>query len=270
MVFSDPFAVRILGPEAASELARTPNAARRPHSAALRAWVVSRARYAEDVLAEKATSSLPADEECALNGRTPWQYLILGAGLDTFALRSPYPQVRLFEVDHPATQLWKRHRLQAAGLSVPETMRWVPTDFERHDLRTQLLAAGFRFHLPTVTAWLGVVPYLTPAAFAATLDVLGAMAPGSAVVFDYSQPRAMLPPVEQRMHDSLAARVADAGEPFLLFFTPATIAAALHTRGLTVVADLGSDELNRRYFSTRTDDLSCRGSAGRLCHAVVR
>ena len=266
LVFPDPFAVRILGPEAAAELARTPKAARRPHSAALRAWVVARARYAEEVLAAKAGSGKSAET----TQKAQCQYLILGAGMDTFALRNPYPHVRVFEVDHPATQAWKRERFQAAGFTLPETASWVPVNFERDDLHDQLLAAGFEPRIPTVTAWLGVVPYLTPAAFAATAGVLSTFAPGSAVVFDYSQPRAALPPVEQLMHDSLAARVAAAGEPFLLFFTPATLAATLCPCGLLVGADLGSYDLNSRYFAARTDGLTLRGSASRLCHAVVR
>ncbi len=265
LVFPDPFAVRILGPEAAAELARTPGAARRPHSAALRAWIVARARYSEEVLAEKAASG----ERAETSQKTQWQYLILGAGLDTFALRNPYSNVRVFEVDHPATQAWKRECLQAAGLTLPPTAHWVPVDFERHDLRDRLRTAGFDLTAPTVTAWLGVVPYLTPLAFTATARILGTFAPGSPIVFDYSQPRSALPPTEQLMHDSLAARVAGAGEPFLLFFTPASLAAALRPCGLTVVADLGSRELNGRFFATRTDGLALRGSAGRLCHAAV-
>jgi O-methyltransferase involved in polyketide biosynthesis len=120
-----------------------------------------------------------------------------------------------------------------------------------------------------VTAWLGVVPYLTAEAFAATCDFLGSLAPGSSAIFDYSQPREVLPPTEQLMLDSMAARVAQAGEPFQLFFTPATLAAELGRHTLRVAGDLSGQDLNTLYFTDRTDGLKLRGSGGRLCHATV-
>lgn len=257
LVFPDPFAARILGPAAIAEIQRTPRAERKPFSAAMRSWMVARARLAEDVLAEAAAAH-PAV-----------QYLVLGAGLDTFALRNPFANVCVFEVDHPATQAWKRGQLEAAELILPDGATLVPVDFESQSLRQELLRAGFDFAVPAVTAWLGVVPYLTAEAFAATSRVLGRFAPGSQVIFDYGQPREVLPPVEQLMQDSLAARVAQAGEPFQLFFTPGALAETLEVFGLRVREDLGSAELNRLYFSSRTDGLGLMGSAGRICHAEV-
>ncbi|HTV07630.1 MAG TPA: class I SAM-dependent methyltransferase [Candidatus Aquilonibacter sp.] len=257
LVFDDPFAIQILPPESRLEIQRTPAASRKPFSAALRAFMVCRARFAEDVLAEGTRSH---------NIR---QVLILGAGLDTFALRNPYPELRVFEVDHPATQVWKRSLLRTANLPVPRALSFVPVDFETQSLRQQLLHAGFDFSLPTAAAWLGVVPYLTPEAFAATARVLGRLPAGSSVVFDYSQPREVLSPLEQLMLDSLSARVALAGEPFQLFFTPERLAEELSWHNLTVVEDLDSDALNTRYLARRTDGLHLRGKAGRLCHAEV-
>lgn len=257
LVFPDPFAIRILDPDTAAELARTPAAERRPHSVAMRAWVATRARYAEDVLAEAVRSG------CGM------QYLVLGAGLDTFALRNPYPELRVFEVDHPATQAWKRERLATAGMVLPPSATLVPVDFESQALAAELRRAGFDDTQPTVTAWLGVVPYLTATAFGATAKLLGSLSSGSIAVFDYSQPREVLPPVEQQMHDSLAARVAQAGEPFQLFFTPETLRAAIGPQGLRVVEDLGARELNERFLTGRSDRLELRGSGGRLCQAVV-
>ncbi len=258
LVFRDPFATRIIGPETAEELRRTPNAERKPYSAAMRSWMVARARFAEDILAQTVEQH-PGT----------LQYLVLGAGLDTFALRNPFPNVRVFEVDHPATQAWKRNRLQAAALTLPESAQLVPVDFEQQSLSHQLLQANFDTDILTVTAWLGVVPYLTAEAFATTCQVLGRFAPGSAVIFDYSQPREVLPPREQLMQDSLAARVAQAGEPFHLYFTPQTLATQLKRHNLAVAEDLGSPELTARYFAHRTDGLGLRGTAGRLCHAEV-
>jgi methyltransferase (TIGR00027 family) len=255
LVFDDPLAVPILGAEFHEELQRTPDKEKRPFSAALRAFMVVRARLAEDVLAAGV----------AKQGVT--QYLVLGAGLDTFAYRNPYADVRVFEVDHPATQAWKRERLAAANIPVPDTLRFVPVDFERQLLKDELLAAGFDRHAPTVTAWLGVVPYLTPEAFRATTEMLGSFARGSGVVFDYSQPREVLPWREQLMLDSLAQRVAQAGEPFQLFFTPETLASELERSGLRVVEDLDGAALSARYMAGRCDGLMLRGKGGRLCHA---
>ncbi|HEY1743308.1 MAG TPA: class I SAM-dependent methyltransferase [Granulicella sp.] len=262
LVFEDPLAVRILGPEHREEVKRTPNSLKRPFSAALRAFMVARARLSEDTLAHSI----------AANGTQ--QYLVLGAGLDTFAYRNPFAQVRVFEVDHPATQAWKRERLAAAGIAIPEAMRFVPVDFERQavgsgaqPLSEELAAAGFDRTLPTVTAWLGVVPYLTLEAFRGTTSLLGSFAAGSNVVFDYSQPREVLPLVEQKMLDSMSERVALAGEPFQRFFTPEALVAELALAGLSVVEDLDSTALTARFFGGRDDGLRLRGSAGRMCVA---
>ncbi len=256
LVFEDPLAIPILPPSAREELKRTPNAERRPYSAALRAWMVARARFAEDVLAT------------GVRERGVQQALILGAGLDTFAYRNPFPSLRVFEVDHPATQAWKRDLLAAAGIPVPAAMQFAPVDFERDSLHEELTRAGFRWDTPTATAWLGVVPYLTPEAFRATLGVLAQCAAGSTVVFDYGQPREVLSPTEQLMRDSISARVAQAGEPFRLFFTPESLAAELAVHGLHVDQDLGSEELTFRYFAGRTDGLTLRGRSGRVCQAA--
>jgi methyltransferase (TIGR00027 family) len=261
LVFDDPFAIPILPPEARLEIQRTPAASRKPFSAAIRSFMVCRARFAEDVLAAGVRDH---DIHQPLG-----QVLILGAGLDTFALRNPYPNLRVFEVDHPATQAWKRSLLAASKLPLPETLTFAPVDFEKQSLRQQLLQAGFDFTLPTATAWLGVVPYLTPEAFAATARVLGRLPAGSSLVFDYSQPREVLSPMEQLMLDSLSARVAQAGEPFQLFFTPERLAEELSWHNLTVAEDLDSAALNTRYLANRTDGLELRGRAGRLCHAAV-
>ena len=257
LVLDDPLAVRILGEEFHEELKRTPDKVKRPFSAALRAFVVVRARLAEDTLA------------AAVRDLGVRQYLVLGAGLDTFACRNPYPDVRVFEVDHPATQAWKIQMLASAGIMPPASARFVAVDFERDSLRPRLKAAAIDEGVPTVTAWLGVVPYLTIEAFRATMRVLARFAPGSEVVFDYSQPREALPPVEQLMLDSLSARVALAGEPFQLFFTPGQLADELEGLGLRVVEDMDGATLTERYMAGRTDGLMLRGKAGRMCVAAT-
>jgi methyltransferase (TIGR00027 family) len=256
LVFEDPYAVRILGPEHAQEVKQVPDSVKRPFSAALRAFMVVRARLAEDTLA------------AGVRERGVKQYLVLGAGLDTFACRNPYADVKVFEVDHPATQAWKMERLKAAGMVALETSQFVPVDFEKDSLRAKLQVAGFDFLQPTVTAWLGVVPYLTSEAFRATMRILARFVGGSAVVFDYSQPREALSPNEQLMLDSLSARVAMAGEPFQLFFTPEQLAEELEWLAMRVVEDLDGATLTARYLAGRTDGLQLRGKGGRICVAA--
>jgi methyltransferase (TIGR00027 family) len=252
LVFDDPIAVPVLGDTYADELRRTPTRPDRPFSVSLRAFLVARSRYAEDTLALGVAG-----------GAT--QYVLLGAGLDTFAHRNPFPQLRVFEVDHPATQEWKRELLQNGKLSAPANLTYVPVDFELQSLAEQLQAAGFNPDAPAFFAWLGVVPYLTLPAFRSTLEFIGAQAPGSGVVLDYSQPRSALPFFEQLAHDSLASRVQLAGEPFQLFFTPLEIANELSA--FRTLEDLDSQEINARYFGNRTDSLKVLGSAGHLLSA---
>jgi methyltransferase (TIGR00027 family) len=252
VVFNDPIAVSILGPAYAEELRRTPSRLDRPFSIAMRAFLVARSRYAEDNLRRAVQDGVD-------------QYVLLGAGLDTFAYRNPYPRLRVFEVDHPATQQWKRELLQRNRIAVPESICYTPVDFECQSLSAQLRDAGFNHGAPAFFAWLGVVPYLTLEAFRATLGLISGQSPGSGLTLDYGQPRAVLPLLERLALDSLASRVEKAGEPFRLFFTPAEIAAELSRFHST--EDFGAVEINERYFSGRNDQLAMRGSAGRLLSA---
>ncbi len=252
LVLDDPIAVPILGGEYLPEVHRTATKLHKPFSVALRAFLVARSRYAEDSLANAVA-----------NGVT--QYVLLGAGLDTFAHRNPYPHLRVFEVDHPATQQWKRELLETSTLPTPANLTYVPVDFERESIPEQLRSVGFNPQIPTFFAWLGVVPYLTLEAFRSTIHFIAAQPSDSGVVLDYSQPRSALPFLEKLAHDSLAARVQLAGEPFQLFFTPQEIAAELTS--FQNLEDLGSSEINARYFANRTDNLKAMGSAGRLLSA---
>jgi methyltransferase (TIGR00027 family) len=250
IVFNDPIAVPILGPAYADELRRTPR--ERPFSIAMRAHLVARSRYAEDNLARAVANGVR-------------QYVLLGAGLDTFAFRNPWPQLQVFEVDHPATQQWKRELLQTGAISIPENLTYAPVDFESESLPDRLQQVGFDSTQPSYFAWLGVVPYLTLPAFRATVAFIAAQPAGSGIALDYGQPRSALPFLEQLAHDSLADRVKLAGEPFQLFFTPNEIAAefsAFHG-----IEDIGGAEVSARYFANRKDELRIRGSAGRLFSA---
>jgi methyltransferase (TIGR00027 family) len=229
-----------------------PLRADRPFSIALRAFLVARSRYAEENLRRAVEGGVE-------------QYILLGAGLDTFAYRNSYAQLRVFEVDHPATQQWKRELLQRNRIAIPESVTYTPVDFERQSLSSQLRNAGFNHSAPAFFAWLGVVPYLTLEAFRGTVNFIAAQSPGSGLTLDYGQPRAVLPLLERLAHDSLASRVEKAGEPFRLFFTPAEIASEFSR--FHSLEDLGAPEINARYFSGRADQLAVRGTAGRLFSA---
>ena len=252
LVFEDPLAARILGSYAA-ELERTPgrlaNRKPRPHSVAMRAFVVARSRYAEDLLSR-----------AVVRGVT--QYVLLGAGLDTFAHRNPYAALRVFEVDHPATQQWKRELLHQAALPEPQRLTYVPVDFEHQALGAELLAAGFDPSVPTFFSWLGVVSYITLEAFRKTIRFIAQQPAGSGVLLDYEQPRAVLPRLEQLARDSRSYRAGLAGEHFKLFFSPSEIAAEL--AAFRDREDLGTADLDARYFSGRTDRLQAMGEAPRI------
>jgi methyltransferase (TIGR00027 family) len=252
LVLNDPIAVPILGQEYLPELQKTVTKLEKPFSVGLRAFLVARSRYAEDNLARAVAQ-----------GTT--QYVLLGAGLDTFAYRNPYPQLRVFEVDHPATQQWKHELLATSGISIPENLTYAPVDFERQSLSEQLQSAGFNPTIPTFFAWLGVVPYLTLEAFQATINFVASQPAGSGIVLDYGQPRSALPFLEKLAHDSLAARVRLAGEPFQLFFTPPEMAAEM--TAFRDLEDIGSSDINARYFAGRTDNLKLLGSAVRFLSA---
>src|SRR5271154_5468408 len=136
LVLNDPIAVRILGATYAEELRRTPTRPDRPFSVGLRAFLVARSRYAEDMLARAVAQEVT-------------QYVLLGAGLDTFAHRNPYAHLRVFEVDHPATQQWKRALLETSALPAPANLIYAPVDFERESLPEQLHSVGFNPAVPT-------------------------------------------------------------------------------------------------------------------------
>lgn len=254
-VFDDPLALSIIGTEAATMLQSEPD--KFEASRHLRAFLAVRSRHAEDELTEAIA-------------RGATQYVVLGAGLDTYACRTARPQtLRVFEVDHPATQAWKRSRLETAGISIPSTLTFVPVDFERERLPDALHTAGFDPAQITFFSWLGVTPYLTAEAAISTLTFIASMPPDSAVVFDYAVTRSSLEPQEQLALDVLASRVAKAGEPFQLFLEPDALAGMLKAAGFHHLEDLGPREINQRYFSDRSDGLRIASGLAHLMHARV-
>ncbi|MEO6192614.1 MAG: class I SAM-dependent methyltransferase [Thermoanaerobaculia bacterium] len=253
-IFTDPLALAIVGAE--SEALRSDSKSRSRMSRVLRAFLVVRSRYAEDGLARAVESGTR-------------QYVVLGAGLDTFAYRNPYPGLRVFEVDHPATQGWKRRRLEAAGISIPESMTFAPVDFESQTLSEGLARAGFQRDQKAFFSWLGVVPYLTRSAVMETFRFVGSLPAGSGIVFDYALPPESLNLVQRFAFNALAERVAAVGEPFQTFFEPSTLMSELRRLGFGSFEDLGGKEINARYFSGRSDGLRVAGGVGRLMTAGV-
>ena len=255
-LFDDPLSLRIIGPEAAAEI--QPGALNRQQrlTPSFRAFMAVRSRYAEDRLAEAVARGIR-------------QYVVLGAGLDTFACRNPHPGLRVFEVDHPATQAWKRRRLADAQIDIPAAATFVAADFESKTLNEALAETGFRFDTPAFFSWLGVTPYLTEPAFHQTLTFIANRPQGSGVVFDYSVPRELLNAKQQQAFDALAFRVSNFGEPFNLFLDPAALIERLRRMGFKHTEDLGREELNARYFAHRTDGLRVRGNLARLLHAAL-
>jgi methyltransferase (TIGR00027 family) len=237
-VLDDPIAVRLIGTGYRGKMGRASHRVGRD----FRAFMAARSRYVEDRLAEAV----------ALGVR---QYVVLGAGLDTFAYRNPFGGLRVFEVDFPATQEWKRGLLADAGVALPEELRFVPLDFEHQSLSEGLAEAGFDKGAAAFFGWLGVVPYLTLEAFRATLGVIAQLPAGSAVSFDYAVAPERLSAVGRKAFDALAGRVAAAGEPFRLFFTLEEMEGELRRVGFQRMEQLDSDQLNEIYFKDRADGL---------------
>jgi methyltransferase (TIGR00027 family) len=250
-IFADPFAPEILD---AATRASLDALAADPSRRQMRLFVVARSRFSEDALAASVARGVR-------------QIVVLGAGLDTFALRNPFAVagVRVFEVDHPATQAWKRERLKQAGLPEPASLTFAPVDFERQSLADGLARAGFGADRPAFFQWLGVTPYLTREAIFGTLDFIAATQE-SAVVFDYAEPLENHAPERRARLTATAERAAARGEPWLSFFEPAELASILRDKGFAAIEDLGLAELVHRYSPPLGEGLEA-GPAGHVIRA---
>jgi methyltransferase (TIGR00027 family) len=206
---------------------------------------VARARFIEDLVVEQA-------------GHGVGQYVILGAGLDTFAQRRPEiaSRMRVFEVDRPGPQAWKRQRLIELGFGIPEWLRLVPVDFEAGgSWRERLATAGFDAGRPAVVASTGVSMYLTKDAIAATLRQVAALASGSTLAMTFLLPLEFADP-DLRPWLQLAEKGARAsGTPFISFFTPTEMLALAREAGFREVQHVSAATLTHRYFAGRTDGL---------------
>jgi methyltransferase (TIGR00027 family) len=257
-VFDDPVALRIIGRENALALQANPHQCETtPLASYLRAFIAARSRYAEDELALGVRRAVS-------------QYVILGAGLDTFAYRNPYPEgaLHVIEVDHPATQAWKRARLDETGIILPRDLTFAPVDFETRTLEEGLRDAGYDPARCTFFSWLGVTEYLTTEAVMTTLRFVASAPNGSGIIFDYMISPSLLTPDQRARFDALAQRVGSAGEPWQAFFDPEVLTKDLRAMGFGYVKDMGQEEINARYFKDRKDRLRV-GSLSHLMNAQV-
>jgi methyltransferase (TIGR00027 family) len=241
-IFRDPFAENILDDETRAALQ---GIAADPSLRGMRLFIVSRSRFSEEALAASVA-------------RGAKQVVVLGAGLDTFSLRNPYPDVRVFEVDFTATQAWKRERLREAGLAVPDKLIFAPVDFERESLAEGLARAGFRRDRTAFFQWLGVTPYLTREAISSTLDYIASV-PASAVAFDYTEPFENQSPERRARLTAMAENAAARGEPWLSFFDPPEIAGILRDKGFRDIEDLGFADVIKHYSPELGRDLQSGG-----------
>jgi methyltransferase (TIGR00027 family) len=241
-VFADPFAVRILNEPPEALIAE---AAADGDRKSMRLFIAARHRFADDAIA-------------AAVARGTRQIVILGAGLDTTAYRNTRTDVRVFEVDHPETQAWKRDRLQVAGIALPPALTFVAVDFERDKLGDRLAASGFDGKHPAIFVWLGVVPYLTREAVHATLGMI-ASGIGSEVLFDYAEPPEFAPADVRESYERRAASVAALGEPWITHFDPPELHAELRALGFTEIEDLGATAIARRFLGAEEPSGRGRG-----------
>ena len=255
-VLVDEIGLRLVAPD--DDWRRRPDMD--PHfTSRFRASIVARARFIEDLVIEEVRRGVE-------------QYVILGAGLDTFAQRKPEiaSRLRIFEVERPGPQAWKRQRLIKLGIGVPEWLRLVPVDFERGDAWWQgLSAAGFDAGQPAVVASTGVSMYLTKDAITATLRQVAELVPGSTLVLSFLLPLEFADP-EDRPGLQLAEKGARAsGTPFISFFTPAQMLTLAREAGFRQVQHVSAATLAQRYFSGRTDGLRPPNNAEELLVAAT-
>jgi methyltransferase (TIGR00027 family) len=230
-----------------------------PFTRPFRASIVARGRFIEDLVAERAA-------------RGVGQYVLLGAGLDTFAQRRPELASRLvvFELDRPGPQAWKRERLVDLGLGVPPFLRLVPVDFEAGDTWWQrLAAAGFDAGRPAVVASTGVSMYLTREAIAATLRQVARLAPGSTLAMTFLLPLELADPEARPGLQRAADGARASGTPFISFFTPAEMLALAREAGFRDVEHVSAADLAQRYFAGRADGLRPPNNAEELLVATT-
>ena len=211
----------------------------------LRASVVARSRYIEDLIIAESTKGTG-------------QYVILGSGLDTFAQRNPdiTSKIQIFEIDQSETLAWKQKRLLETGFHIPENLHFVPVNFEKSSWWEELLKSGFNIHKPAVIACTGVTLYLTRAAIIETLHHMAGLATGSVVAISFYLPLELLEKEDQPMQEMANKGAQKSGTPFISFFSPEEIIAIAKESGLNNTALISTQDMKDLYFKNRIDGLS--------------
>lgn len=243
VIFADTLALALLGDQAEEYIGYHRAHAGHVVLAGARGQVTCRSRYAEDGLADAVARGIR-------------QYVILGAGLDSFAYRAALAaQVRVFEVDHPATQQWKRSLLAGAGIGVPANVAFVPVDFEADSLALCLARSGFDPARPAFVSWLGVTMYLTLATICRTLADVSGFAPGSQIVVDYMLPPGLRDEAGDSYAELVAPVAAQRGEPWLTFLGPREASALLARHRLELIRHVAQGDIGDGAMCDRTDSL---------------
>jgi methyltransferase (TIGR00027 family) len=253
VIFADTLAADLLGDRAEELISYHRLHGEHLVLASARAQVTCRSRYAEQSVATAVERGVA-------------QYVILGAGLDSFAYRSALAgRVAVFEVDHPATQQWKSDRLREAGLTAPNA-RFVPVDFEMDSLTSKLIGTGLDPSRPALVSWLGVTMYLTHDAIGAVLSELATFAPGTELVLDYMLPAGLRDDIGNSYVEQVAPAAAERGEPWLSFFAPEQVTTLLWRHGFADIKHIAQHEVGTAAMWRRTDALR-PAYLSRLAHA---
>jgi methyltransferase (TIGR00027 family) len=241
-ILDDPLAVGLVEGSSREEILAASPDSRPP--AWFRSIFVLRSRYTEDCLAEAAANGIS-------------QYVLLGAGMDTFAYRQPdwAANLRIFEIDHPESQKVKREHLLGRGIEVPPNVEFVPIDFERVSLADGLAASSLDPRVPAFFSWLGVTQYLTREAIDSTLRFILSMPRGSELVTEFILPPGSWTREEAEFLTRIVQMVAELGEPWLTYFTPAEISGHLLQLGFSRISHLTPEDAAVRYFLNRRDQL---------------
>lgn len=254
-ILTDPIAPRLIAAD--DDLRWLAPLLNHPFAKQWRGGFSLRARYAEDCLADGVERGVR-------------QYVVLGAGLDTFAYRQPpwSSSLRIFEVDHPITQQWKCDRLRAADIATPPNLTFVPIDFERASIPKTLRAAGLAFGAQTLCSWMGVTQYLTPDAVDVIFRFALSLARSSEIVFSFILPQEAVSGAEAEAMAIAARRAAEVGEPWLTRLEADALAVKLRSMGFSQVIHFKPEEARARYFGNRHDGLKERRGE-QLMRAIV-
>lgn len=256
LVLDDPLALQLAGDDGIVLIERLRAELPSQGLLSFSRWVCVRARLPEDIVERAVADGVG-------------QYVILGAGLDSFAYRRGdlVDELRIFEVDHPASQVWKRLRLDEIGVGVPRNLVFAPVDFERETLREGLEAAGFDFTAPAVFSWIGVTMYLSLNAITRTLTTVAECPAGTRIVLTYNRPQSALQGLGLALNSAIAKIATEMDEPFVSSFEPAEIEKLLRRLGFDEISHFGPEEAIRTYFAGR-DDVQFGGNQ-RLVVATV-